>query len=75
MYIMTEDGWRLIETYCDNSNDLRGVFRVTTVEKVQKELDPRIDRFLDANDGQAINRAFRGTHFVEPLFGAFGERL
>ena len=80
-YIKTAEGWKpWAASYkvCDNHNDLQGVFTNTSVKQVQSEMSVRSDRFLDANSIQSMiekQRYFRGDHFIEPLFGAFGEKL
>lgn len=81
LYIKTEDGWKplwISFAPCSNSNDLQGVYRPEPVEVVQQKLQPRIARFLAANGlGSMLEKQqyFRGDHFIEPLFGAFGEKI
>lgn len=80
-YIMTDRGWQpWVASYkvCDNHNKLEGVYRPEPLEEVRKKLKPRLERFLAANGIQ--NRMekehfFRGDSFIEPIFGAFGEKL
>lgn len=81
LYIKTEKGWRpLVISFapCSNSNDLQGVYRPEPIEKVRVQLRSRMERFLTANNlGNMLDKQhyFRGDHFIEPLFGAFGEKL
>lgn len=81
LYIMTSNGWKpWLPTCvpCSNSNNLQGVYRGEALSVVQEKLKPRIDRFLTALDNfHPVNHGheFRGDHFIEPLFGAYGEKL
>ena len=67
---------------CPNSNNLEGVYRSEPIEKVQKQLSSRMERFLRANAiGSMLDKQqyFRGDHFIDngyaPMTGAFGEKL
>jgi len=79
--IKTAAGWRpflALNVPCPNSNDLQGVYRPEPIEVVQKKYESRLTRFLAANGIQ--NRMekmhyFRGDSFIEPIHGAFGEKL
>jgi hypothetical protein len=81
LYIMTANGWQLwLPTCvpCSNSNDLQGVYRGERLAVVQSKLQPRIDAFCRAlGNFHPVNHAheFRGDHYIEPLFGAYGEKL
>lgn len=81
LYIKTEQGWRpLIISFapCPNSNDLKGVYRPDNRDDLPKQLEGRLARFLRANNiGNMLDKQhhFRGDHFNEPIFGAFGEKL
>lgn len=85
LYIKTADGWRpLVISFspCPNSNDLQGVYRPEPIEKVQRQLSARMQRFLLANSiGSMLEKQqyFRGHEFIDrgyaPLTGAFGEKL
>jgi len=79
VWIMTEErGWRPFAKVCSNSNDLHGVYMPQTTEAVRQEIADRLPRFLAANAiGNRIDKEhfFRGDSFIEPIFGAFGEKL
>lgn len=81
LYIMTARGWQLWVPSCipcPNSNDLKGVFTSTPLKEVQRKMSDRTDRFCSELDNfhPVTNAgAFRGHEFVEPLVGAFGEKL
>lgn len=79
-YIKTENGWApwlASHKVCDNHNKLEGVYRPEDIEVVRAKLKPRIERFLAANglSMMAKQEFFRGHSFIEPLYGAFGEKL
>jgi hypothetical protein len=78
--IMTAEGWQQLGNgkICSNHNRLEGVYRPPNITLVLAELAARADRFNAANSiGNLVEKAhhFRGDHFLEPIFGAFGEKL
>lgn len=52
-----------------------GIYRPQPIETVRRALDARADRVIREIDGMPSNPNFRGTSFIEPLFGAYGEQL
>lgn len=77
VWIMTERGWRPFAKACENSNNLEGVYHPQTIEAARAWNSSRADRFLTANALSSMDKQqfFRGDHFIEPLYGAFGEKL
>jgi hypothetical protein len=78
--IMTDRGWRpfhaLNERVCVNSNDLQGVYRPATLEQAIASNATRADRWIEAMQHKATRMSqFSGDHFMEPIKGAFGEKL
>jgi len=74
--IMTDRGWRpfhALNKACPNSNDLKGVYRPENVERVRAAMSSRADRFAFVLDNEQTGS--RCGEFVEPMFGAFGEKL
>ena len=74
--IKTDRGWmpfHALNAPCSNSNDLKGVYRPENIEKVRAALSSRADRFAFVlEDEQTGDRC---GIFVEPIYGAFGEKL
>ena len=81
LYIMTERGWQpWLPSYrvCDNHNKLEGVYRPDNRDELPVKMKGRIARFLEANGiGNMLEKQhhFRGDHFNEPIYGAYGEKL
>lgn len=80
LYIKTEHGWRPLAISfapCSNSNDLQGVYRPEDIEAVRARMPSRIERFCRANGLSMMDKQayFRGHSFIEPIYGAFGEKL
>lgn len=77
MHIMTINGWRPLHVPCTNTNQLEGVYRPEVIDEVRKKMPSRLERFLEANAKSIMEKQqhFRGHHFIEPLYGAFGEKL
>jgi len=75
VWIKTERGWRPFSKACCNSNDLQGVYTNTPIEQAQAENALRADRFAYCLDKDQFGQSFRGDHFIEPLYGAYGEKL
>jgi hypothetical protein len=77
VWIKTRQGWRPFSKACVNSNDLQGVYSPVTLEQAQMSNSLRADRFLVANGLGTMDKQayFRGDHFIEPIYGAFGEKL
>lgn len=78
VWIKTAQGWRPFAKACENSNDLQGVYMPTPIEEARAWNSERADRFNVANSiGNKMEKMhhFRGDHFPEPLYGAFGETL
>ena len=78
MWIKTVDGWRELPLVCPNSNTLEGVYRPTNPDILGYVMRTRAERFCRAlHEFHPVHNAgeFRGDHLVEPLFGAFGEKL
>jgi hypothetical protein len=78
MWIKTADGWREFPLVCPNSNKLEGVYRPTSPKILAFVMDVRVERFCAALHAyHPVHNAgdFRGDHFVEPLTGAFVEKL
>ena len=80
-YIKTAEGWREIPKECPNSNQLEGVYRPMPQDMMHFLLQQRCDRFCAALSSEAPGSTcgdptqFRATEFIEPIFGAFGEKL
>jgi len=80
LYIKTADGWKpLVISFapCSNSNDLQGVYRPEPIEAVRAQYASRLTRFIRANGLSMMEKQahFRGHSFIEPIYGAFGEKL
>jgi hypothetical protein len=63
---------------CSNHNDVEGCYTPEDIEAVHVEMSARADRFNTANCIQNMMEKmhhFRGDHFPEPIYGAFGEEL
>lgn len=81
LYIMTAEGWKPWVASCipcPNSNKLEGVFRPEPIEQFRKKYASRLERFLEANAiGNLLDKQhyFNGDSFIEPMYGAFGEKL
>lgn len=77
--IMTEEGWQQLGNgkVCSNHNKLEGVYRPQPIGLVLQQLESRRLRFLAANEKSILEKQqhFSGHNFLEPLYGAFGEKL
>lgn len=78
IWIMTALGWREFHKECPNSNKIEGAYRPGNPEIGALVMAGRTERFCHAlADFHPVHNAsqFRGDHFIEPLYGAFGEKL
>lgn len=62
---------------CSNSNDLQGVYRPAHISEARRQIAERLERFLAANALGSMDKQahFRGDNYIEPIYGAFGEKL
>lgn len=84
MHIKTTRGWMPLPVHCSNSNDLQGVFVVSTLEEVRRETAVRstrwsicMSRYCKGEYGgdHGWEDMWRDMKLTEPLYGAFGEKL